>query len=143
MKKALKYSSFIALWAVAYFGVWMAILSAYELISDPETFTKFELFMTSLASCFIADKILNTVFTIQDKYTDKTEGVNDIIPLDKMIEMYEKEFDGDSYIVRQNLTYLKELKRYREGVIQNDRKRQVNDTAYARQDRSCGFCCRR
>ena len=113
MKKVLKISLLIAVCAVVFFGVWMAILSAYYLIAGPETFTKFELFMSALASCFLADKIISIFFTVQDKCTDKVESANDIIPLDKMIEMYEKEFDSDSYLVRQNIAYLKELKHRR------------------------------
>jgi hypothetical protein len=113
MKKVLKYSSLTAVWAFVYFRVWMTILSAYYLIAGPETFTKFELYMSALASCFLADKIISIFFTVQDKCTDKTEGANDIFPLDKMIEMYEKEFNSDSYLVRQNIAYLKELKHRR------------------------------
>lgn len=113
MKKVLKYSSIIAVWASVSFGVWMTILTAYELITGPETFTKFELFMSILVSCHISEKICDFVFKVQDKCTDKTEGANDIIPLDKMIEMYEKEFNSDSYLVRQNIAYLKELKHRR------------------------------
>lgn len=121
MKKALKYSSFIAVWASVSFGVWMTILTAYELITGPETFTKFELFMSILVSCHIAEKICDFVFKVQEVSVDKPEDTNNIISLDEMIKIYEEEFSATSYISRQNTIYLKELKRYREGVIQNDR----------------------
>lgn len=65
MKKILKISSLIILWAFASFGVWFVILSVYEFIATPEAFTKFEMFMSALVSLHIGEELLDLVFEAQ------------------------------------------------------------------------------
>lgn len=67
MKKVLKISSFIALWATVSFGVWVAIQIAYFIIAAPETFTKFEMIMSLLVSCHIAEELIEIVFEAQEE----------------------------------------------------------------------------
>ena len=60
----------LAVLIVVAFGFWIGFLTAYEIIANPDTFTWYEMFMSSVVGCFVSDRICGWAFQRKDGASD-------------------------------------------------------------------------